>query len=149
LGERLGVHVSPYCLNSLISSPDAEEAWNDTLASLKALKAMTAEDHASLMVVVFPYQFLLSDDSRDNPYLIDKKRFNIDPFSRLGNFCRQEGIIFLSLREPFTELRESMLRGAIPYDPLFLDFCHPNAKGQEIAATSIYQVILQNKLLDY
>lgn len=139
------VSMYPYCTNSLISTPQSEEAWNDTLASLKTLKTMTAEDNASLMVVVFPYQFLISADRRDNPFLVDKRRFNSDPFSRLGNFCRQEGIIFLNLFEPYAALRKSILNGTIAYDTLFLDWCHPNAKGQEIAATSIYNVILSNK----
>ena len=41
-----------------------------------------------------------------------------------------------------------MIAGRRPWDDLFIDYCHPNHTGQEIAARAVYEELLQGAYLD-
>lgn len=135
------IDAYPYQVNSLGLTPVSDRAWNDTLESLEEMHASVKADGAEFVLAIFPYQFQISDDRRDNPYRVDKTRFTIDPFERLGAECDRLGMTCVNLLDVFHRQRQAMLDGEIPWDPLFLDFCHPNETGQALAAAAIQAMI--------
>ena len=132
----------PYQLNSLGMTQVAGQAWRETLASLRELQSAVAADGATLVVAAFPYQFQISDDPRDNPYRIDKTQFRIDAFARLEKFCRENGIELVSLLDEYSRAGEDMITGQREWDDLFIDYCHPNHAGQQIAARAVYRTLV-------
>ncbi len=137
----------PYQLNSLGMTGEAGRAWRDTLASLDQLQQEVTADGAQLAVAAFPYQFQVSDDPRDNPYRLDRKRIRIDPFEKLHTFCDERGIPFVDLRVVFAAARTEMLVGNRTWNDLFLDYCHPNQAGQQLAGETIAEALEQENLL--
>ena len=133
------ISAYPYLLSSLGATSFSEQAWKDTLDSVKLLKEMTDEDGVKLVIAAFPYQFQISDDPRDNPYKVDKDQFTIDPINKLKKFSEKEGIYFVDLQAPFTDLRAEMLEEKREWNPLFVDFAHPNEMGQKLAASVIFE----------
>ena len=132
----------PYQLNALGMTQVAGQAWRDTLSSLRELQSAVAADGARLVVTAFPYQFQVSDDPRDNPYRIDKTKFRIDAFARLERFCRENKIALVSLLDEYSGAREEMITGQRAWDDLFIDYCHPNHAGQQIAAQAVYRTLV-------
>ncbi len=132
----------PYQLNALGMTQVAGQAWRDTLASLRELQSAVAADGARLVVTAFPYRFQIGDDPRNNPYRIDKTQFRIDAFARLERFCRENGIALVSLLDEYSGAREEMITGQRAWDDLFLDYCHPNHAGQQIAARAVYRTLV-------
>jgi len=131
------INAYPYQVNSLGMTPVSGQAWKDTLASLEKLHASVTADGSDFVLAIFPYQFQISDDRRDNPYRVDKSRFTIDPFQKLAEECRRLNMTCVDLREVFHRKRQAMIDGEIPWDPLYIDFCHPNETGQALAAAAI------------
>ncbi len=147
LSGKSWLYAYPYQMNCFGVTPQSEDAWRDTLDSLRQLAQEVAADGATFVLAAFPYQFQISDDPRDNPYGADKHRFRIDPFEKLRRFAEEQGVVFVDLGRPFTEIRRRMLEGAEPWDPLFLDFCHPNERGQALAAETIFRELQDRGLL--
>jgi lysophospholipase L1-like esterase len=137
----------PYQLNSLGMTSEAGQAWQDTLDSLGRLHQDVAADGAEFAVAAFPYQFQVSDDPRDNRYHIDKRQTRIDPFEKLHTYCDARGIPFVDLRAAFVAARREMLVGNRTWDDLFLDYCHPNKAGQQLAAERIADALAQREIL--
>jgi lysophospholipase L1-like esterase len=128
---------------------ESKQAWRDTLDSLARLDEAVAVDGAQLAVAAFPYQFQVGDDPRDNPYRLDKSRIRVDPFRKLHAFCDARGIPFVDLQTAFASVRAEMIVGKRTWDDLFLDYCHPNQAGQQIAAETIAQALEQLWPLTY
>ena len=135
------LYAYPYQVNAFGVTPQSDLAWGDTLNALRELHADVGRDGARLVVAAFPYQFQVSDDRRDNPYRVDKSTFRIDPFDKLKAAAAQDGYEFVDLGRAFGERRAAMLSGSAPWDPLFIDFCHPNEAGQELAAREIARAL--------
>ncbi len=85
------------------------------------------------MMVIFPYDFQLSDDPKDNFFNIDKNRFTINPQEKIVDFGRRNKILTLDLLPSFKKANRRI------YFPL--DHCHPNAYGHRIAAYDIYNIL--------
>jgi len=145
---RSWLYAYPYQINAFGVTEGSESAWEATLDSIAKLGRAVRNDGNVLIIAAFPYQFQVSDDRRDNPYKIDKTKFTVDPFQRLRDVTGREGILFVDLQRTFQDERRPMLDGKAPWDPLFIDFCHPNPRGQMLAARRILQVIEENALLD-
>jgi lysophospholipase L1-like esterase len=141
------IHAYPYQVHCFGIGPAAEQAWVDTTESLERLNEEVRRQGARLVVAAFPYQFQISDHEKDNPYGVDKSSFKVDPFDRLREIAARAGFEFVDLRARFAASRASMLRGEADWDSLYVDFCHPNAAGQRIAADAIYERLLGSGLL--
>jgi hypothetical protein len=137
------LETHPYQLNSLGITSESAQAWRDTLDSLDALHSQVAAEGSRLVVAAFPYQFQISDLAADNPYRIDKTRFTVDPFERLQQFCAERGIPYVNLREVFASTRHAMFDKRLVWNELYIDYCHPNAAGQALAAHSIENAIIE------
>ncbi len=142
LTGRSWLEAHPYQLNSLGMTPESLRAWDDTLASLDSLHRQIAAEGSRMVVAAFPYQFQISDLPSDNPYRIDKTRFTVDPFERLRTFCAERGIAYVNLREVLATARRAMLENRLAWNDLYIDYCHPNATGQALAARSIENAII-------
>ena len=142
LSGRSWLEMHPYQLNSLGMTPASEQAWQDTLTSLEALHRQIAAEESRLVVAAFPYQFQISDHPGDNPYGIDKGRFAIDPFERLQIFCTEKQIPYVNLHRAFASTRRAMLEGRLAWNDLYIDYCHPNATGQALAARGIESALV-------
>lgn len=143
LSGRSWLEAHPYQLNSLGMTPESAQAWRDTLASLDNLQRQVAAEGSRLVVAAFPYQFQISDLAADNPYGIDRTRFAVDPFDRLQTFCSDRAIPYVNLREVFASARHAMLEKRLAWNELYIDYCHPNAAGQALAAHSIENAMIE------
>lgn len=113
----------------------SEEAWQLTLNSILEIKKFLDDREIGFLLALFPYEFQLSDDIKDNFFNINKSRFKIDPQERLINFCRENRIDALDMLPYFKKTNKNI------YFPL--DYCHPNANGHRIAAEEIYNRLFQ------
>ena len=145
---RSWLYAYPYQLNAFGVTKNSASAWDATIGSIEKMGQAVRDDGNILIIAAFPYQFQVSDDSRDNPYRIDKSKFTVDPFARLREVCSREKILFVDLEKTFRDERRPMLDGKVAWDPLYIDFCHPNPRGQMLAARRILQAIEENDLLD-
>ena len=99
----------PFRFNAFGVSENSEQAWQNTLSSLKEIRRLTAENDQELLIVVFPYQFMISDSTVDNRYHIDKNSFTIEPIEKLKYFCDKNKICMIDLTPAFKEERESLV----------------------------------------
>ena len=141
-GEDL-IRFSAHQFNAFGVTPDAPQAWSDTLESLDRLVAQVRARGAAFVLVPIPYRFLLSSDPRDNDRRIPTERFTVDPIARLHAFARERGIPIADTLGSMRRARERMNRGEIPYDGLYvpLDFVHPNARGYRLVAGAAAEVV--------
>jgi len=137
------IEAHPYQLNSLGMTTESAQAWRDTLASLDSLYRQVTAEGSRLVVAAFPYQFQISDLAADNSYRIDKTRFAVDPFDRLQTFCAERNIPYVNLQAVFTSARRAMLEKRLAWNELYIDYWHPNAAGQALAAHSIENAIIE------
>jgi hypothetical protein len=142
LAGKSWLEAHPYQLNSLGMTAASSRAWRDTLASLDDLDRQVAAEGSRMVVAAFPYQFQISNLPSDNPYGIDKTRFTVDPFERLRTFCAEREIAYVDLREVLATTRRAMLENRLAWNDLYIDYCHPNATGQALAARSIENAII-------
>jgi len=113
----------------------SEEVWQLTLNKILEIKNFLDDRRIKFLLVVFPYEFQLSNNIKDNFFNINKTKFKIDPQERLINFCREKRIDALDMLPYFKKSNKKI------YFPL--DYCHPNVNGHRIAAEEIYNILLQ------
>ena len=116
----------------------SEKAWDMLFFYLIKMKDFLSERKIGFMVVIFPYEFQLSNKPGDNFFNIDKSRFTINPQKKLMEFCVKNNILALDLLSDFKKSAKKI------YFPL--DYCHPNERGHRIAAEQIYKAFT-NQLL--
>lgn len=114
----------------------SEEAWKLLFVSLIEIRDFLVRKNIGFMIVVFPYEFQLSDDIKDNFFNIDKSKFTINPQARLTDFCKKNNIEMLDL---LPDYKKSNKRLFFP-----LDYYHPNVYGHRIAAERLYVVLKDN-----
>lgn len=141
-GEAL-IKTVPYEFNAFGVTPESAKAWTDTLESLTALASTVRAHGAELIIAPIPYRFLLSDDPRDNERRFPRDRFPIDPIGRLRGFAADHGIQFVETTDTLARKRSRMLRGEIPYEPLYipLDYIHPSATGYRVIGHEVAKVV--------
>jgi len=114
----------------------SDEAWEMLFTLLIDMRGFLNERNIGFMVVVFPYEFQLSDEVKDNFFNIDKTKFTINPQQKLLDFGRKNSILVLDLLPHF---RKSNKKLFFP-----LDYAHPTAHGHEIAAREIYNSLVHD-----
>ena len=148
LSGQSWMYAYPYQMNCFGNMPDSNQAWVDTIETIEELHKDVASHGAQFALAAFPYQFQISDSPWDNPYGVDKSRFTVDPFEKLNAVAEKQGMLFIDLKIPFSRTRQRMLAGDEPWDPLYIDFCHPNERGQKLAGDYIYKKLLENGLIN-
>lgn len=113
--------------------PTSEEGWQLLFAALIDIRNFLAERNIGFLVVVFPYEFQLSEDKKDNFFNIDKTKFTINPQNRLIEFGRSNDIEVLDLLPYFKKIDKKI------YFPL--DYIHPNVYGHRVVAEQIYEML--------
>ena len=127
------------CILSFGIDKTSALAWKKLESSLVGMSQFLKERNIGFIVVVFPYEFQLSDNARDNFFQIDKNRFTINPQQRVVAFGKENNIAVIDILPEFQKSGKKL------YYPL--DYCHPNAYGHEIAARSIYNFLKRKKIL--
>jgi lysophospholipase L1-like esterase len=123
------------CMLSFGIDKTSEEGWKKLEASLIEMDRFLKERNIGFTVVVFPYEFQLSDKPRDNIFRIDKSKFTIDPQRRMLAFGKENNISVVDVLPAFQRSEKRL------YYPE--DYCHPNAYGHAIAARSIYDFLMR------
>lgn len=109
----------------------SQEAWKQLFASLADIKDLLSDRGIGFTVVVFPYEFQLSDKGKDNFFNIDKSRFTVDPQEKLLEFGKNNDTRVIDLLPQFKKSAQRL------YFPL--DYTHPNREGHRIAAEEIFK----------
>lgn len=115
-----------------------EEVWEIFFFMLINIRDFLKSKNIGFMIVVFPFEFQMSDDIKDNFYNIDKTKFTIDPQKKLSYFCKKNDITFVDTLPAFRKTNKKI------YFPL--DYCHPNKYGHSITANEIYCILKRKNI---
>ncbi|MFA5099323.1 MAG: hypothetical protein WC547_00375 [Candidatus Omnitrophota bacterium] len=115
----------------------AAAGWKKMETSLIDMKKYLSGRNIGFTVAVFPYEFQVSDNPRENFFRIDKSKFTINPQERMIAFGKENDIAVVDI------LPEYQKSGKKLYYPL--DYCHPNVLGHHIAARTIYGSLIKGE----
>jgi lysophospholipase L1-like esterase len=108
-------------------TPEIERYWQKIEADLREITILAGQEEFEVLLVTLPFRFQIEED---DPLRI--------PQDRLIDFCGGIGLPVLDLLPRFRERRG---------DGLFLDTNHPTVTGHRLVAESIYEHLVEERLV--
>ncbi len=131
---------------SIVEFPWLEQAWDEHLENLRALKREVEALGATLLVVIFPDAVQVYDSLRPQQGNLQWEY----PNQRLSEFFHQEQIEFVDLLPEFR--RDGRCSGGSPSytsaDLYWTHDAHPNVRGNRLAGLLIGRHVLERPFLE-
>ncbi len=108
-------------------TPETERNWRMIETDLGEIADLASREEFEVLLVILPFRFQVEED--------DPMRI---PQDRLIDFCGEIGMPVLDLLPRFRERRG---------DDLFLDTNHPTVTGHRLVAESIYEHLVEERLV--